>query len=151
VYSVQLVDKVFLHYSEEVLANMAQDYLDVFKSANDFKSSSRTYSKVFQAEMVGGGVCVRTDSGGGVKLDFSRASIQGWAAQQVYEAETLVYELSKRKKRRGIVFDQDVHLLHHLEGEIDHFLGKYAVPAPLSTSDLIFNAQEMCRALKIGG
>ena len=35
VYSVQLVDKVFLHYSEEVLANMAQDYLDVFKSAND--------------------------------------------------------------------------------------------------------------------
>ena len=146
VYSVELVDKFFFHYSDEVLANIARDYLDVFQSANNFYSSLS--SNIFQKERLYGDV-LTTSSSGQVKIDFSKATIQGWVAQQVYEADTLIEELLMRKSKKGIVFDQDVHDLQVLEDEIFVFLDKYAVPAALSPSDLIANAQEMCVALKL--
>jgi len=151
VYSVQIVDKIFFHLSDEILANIAIDFLHVFQSANFERCELRPHLErdLFSSErMRGVGSCVIA-SPGDVRIDFSKATIQGWAYAQVYDAETVIDEILYRARKRGISYNDDVEIAYLLELEIDRFIDKFCVPRGLNARDIIRNSQETCRILSL--
>lgn len=150
VYNVHFVDTIYFHHSDEILANIAADFLHVFQSAN-FKQVEADISpkdRLFNPEILGGGVCVEARPGK-VTIDFSRAVTQGWACSQIHDAETLIEEVFYRIKEKGVIFNEDVSLMQVLGQEITDFIDKFCVPASLSADDLVYNTQQTCESLTI--
>jgi len=149
VYNIEFCDTVYLHFSDEVLANMAVDFLRVFRDAN-FKGQDGYHKnpRLFSFTRHSGNTCVmaRPDS---VSIDFSKATTQAWACQQIYDAETLIEEVMYRAKKRKVVFDEDIDRVQRLGAEIQEFIDKFCVPVPINANDVVCNAQQTCEMLRI--
>ena len=150
VYSFQFVDTVYSHFSDEVLANIASDFLRVFRNAN-FKDTQKTFipeKHLFASERSHSDVCVKARPGK-VSIDFSKAITQGWAGTQIYDAETLIDEVYYRAQKQGIVFNPDISLMQSLREEINTFINKFGVPRALNAEETVYTAQQTCEALRI--
>ena len=149
-YGMTLGERVYLHYPDEVLANIANDFLKVFEQANFRKKrvSSALNGDYFSSEVLGGNDCVQA-SPGQISIDFSRAGIQGWAHSQVFDAETVIDELFKRAEAQGVAYNNDIRLAYDLKSEVSDFIDKYCIPAALNVGDMIYNSCETVKALRL--
>ena len=156
-YTVTLGEKVYSHYPDEVLANLATEFLDFFQAAN-FKNrpdprmhtfTPRVGEPLFISQRHYGGSIVSAAKGGVISMDFTRAVMQGCVFSQVPETEILIDELLTRAEKRGVAYDGDVALAYALSTEVSDFLDKYCVPPAINPDDLLENAKQMVQMLKI--
>ncbi len=149
--NVHFVDPIYFHLSDEVLANVAIDFLRVFQGAS-FKDWGDDFSlkeRAFTAGELTGRTCVEARPGK-VVIDFSKAVTQGWACSQIYNAEkTVADEIFYRMNGRGIAFNGDVSIAYALSQEIASFMDRTFVPASVSMDDFKHNSREICRSLRI--
>ena len=150
VYNVTLCDPTYLQYSDEVLFNMAGDFLRVFRLANyrADRSSNGNTSRLFDSGSLEGRTIVKA-SPEGVTVDFSWASTHGWVHSQINDAETLIAEVLYRMQKKGIKFNADIDRIQVLEAEIADYIDKFCAPPALSADDLMYNAQQTCNDLQL--
>ena len=150
VYNITLCDPVYSHYSDEVLTNIAIDFLRMFQGAN-FRSLDADISskrRLFTSDALQQRSCVEAKPGE-VKIDFSWAAIQGWVHSEIFNAESVIDEILKRMKEKGIAFNEDVNVAFALAEEIVFYVDKFCIPPALSAEDVIYSAQQISNELNL--
>lgn len=137
--------------SDEVLFNLAGNFLRTFREANHRNSEPvRAYSsRSFERSSFHGSSCVRACKERGVKIDFARVSTHGWLHTEIFNAESLIAEVIYRMNKRGISFNSDIDRVQCLEAEIVDYIDKFCTPPALNADDLVYNAVENARALRL--